>query len=182
MTFSLRRCASATSWSIGQSSGQRIDPAIVGDVVSEVRHRRWVDRRNPDGIHAEPCQIAQRPTNSRQVADPVAIGIAKRSRVDLVNNAPPPPGRLRRAHAVWPSLKSRRAPLAEPRTLSGRLTGEGCRRAITPVDSPPLRKIKSSAFLQLGFAMARRSLRPDPIDPPPDPRGGRGRLLFSSLS
>ena len=35
-------------------------PRVVGDVVAEIRHRRGIDRRQPDGIDAELTQIVSR--------------------------------------------------------------------------------------------------------------------------
>ena len=55
MIFRPRRWASATSRSkSAERAEQRIDVAIVGDVVAEVRHRRGIDRRNPDRVDAQP--------------------------------------------------------------------------------------------------------------------------------
>ena len=38
---------------IGERAEQRIDVAVVGDVVAEIGHRRGIDRRDPDRVDAE---------------------------------------------------------------------------------------------------------------------------------
>ena len=35
----------------------RINPAVISDIVTEVVHGRGIDRRNPDRIDAEPGEI-----------------------------------------------------------------------------------------------------------------------------
>ena len=44
---------------VGQRAEQRIDVAIVGDVVAEVGHRRGEDRREPDRIDAQFDQVIE---------------------------------------------------------------------------------------------------------------------------
>ena len=70
---------------------ERIDVGVIGDVVTEVGHRRGIDRREPDGIDAEPLEVVEPRKNSGQVADAVAVGILKRARIDLVDDAVLPP-------------------------------------------------------------------------------------------
>ena len=38
---------------VAERPEHRRDGAIVGDVVAEVGHRRWIDRRDPYGVHAK---------------------------------------------------------------------------------------------------------------------------------
>ena len=40
---------------VGEVAEERVDVAVVGDVVAEVGHRRRVERREPDGVDAEPA-------------------------------------------------------------------------------------------------------------------------------
>src|SRR3982074_2075551 len=72
----------------------RIDAAIVSDIISEIRHGRRVDRRKPDRVDAKLHQIIQAPRNSVQVTNAVAITILKRTRVDFIDDSMLPPGQL----------------------------------------------------------------------------------------
>src|ERR1700722_9868557 len=76
---------------LGQGPESSIDIAIVRDIVTEVDHRRWIDRRYPKSVHAQPMEIVKAVTDTVEVADTVAVAILKRSRVDLVNDASLPP-------------------------------------------------------------------------------------------
>ena len=40
-------------FAIGKRAEAGIDIAIIGDVIAEIGHRRWVERADPDGVHAE---------------------------------------------------------------------------------------------------------------------------------
>ena len=73
----------------------RIDVFVVGHVVPEVGHRRGVDRRQPDGVDAEPGQVVHMAPDALQIADAVAARVGERARVDLVDDAFLPPGRRR---------------------------------------------------------------------------------------
>jgi hypothetical protein len=74
-----------------QRAEDRINPAVVGDVVTKVMHRRGINRRNPDRIDAEPDEIIEPVSNAIEIAYSIAIRILKRPRVDLVNCASLPP-------------------------------------------------------------------------------------------
>ena len=76
---------------IGHGAEQRIDAGIIGDVVTEIGHRGGKDRRQPDRVDAERLQIGQPVDDPGDIADPVGIGILKRARIDLIENAVPPP-------------------------------------------------------------------------------------------
>src|SRR5262245_51857157 len=77
-----------------QRSKQRIDVAIVADVVAEISHWRRVDRRDPDGVDAEPGQVIEPRGNAFQVADTVVVSVLKRARIDLIDNTVFPPDRF----------------------------------------------------------------------------------------
>jgi hypothetical protein len=51
----------------------RIDCFVVGDVIPEIDLRRWIDGREPDGVHAEMLQIVEVLRDAVQVANAVAI-------------------------------------------------------------------------------------------------------------
>ena len=86
---------------------QRIDAGIVGDVVAEIGHRRGKDRRQPDRVDAERLQIGQPLDDPGDIADAVGIGVLKRARIYLIENAVPPPGFVALIHLRDHSLKSR---------------------------------------------------------------------------
>ena len=81
---------------VGQAAEERIDVAIVGHVVAEVLHRRGEERRQPDPVDAEAGDVVEAAGNARQIADAVAVRIAKAARVDLIDHRAAPP----LAHAV----------------------------------------------------------------------------------
>ena len=76
---------------VGQRAEQRVDVAVVGDVVAEVGHRRrdrtarsrWRRRRASSGSRAV--------GDAAQVADAVAVAVLEAARVDLVDDAALPP-------------------------------------------------------------------------------------------
>ena len=72
----------------------RIDAAIIGDIVSKIGHRRRIDRRDPDGVDAKLHQIVEPLQDPVQIANAVAIAVLKRARVDLVDDAVLPPSRI----------------------------------------------------------------------------------------
>ena len=100
---------------IGECAEARIDAAIIGDVIAEIGHRRGVDGRDPDRVHAEAGQIAEPPLDSLEVAHAVAVGILKGARVDLVDHArlPPERGHANKALGMWVMRQARStSPLA----------------------------------------------------------------------
>ena len=77
---------------IGERPEQRIDAAIVGNVIAKVGHRRGEDRRQPDGVDAERGEIVEPPLDTREVADAVAVAVLERARIDLIDDTALPPG------------------------------------------------------------------------------------------
>ena len=74
----------------------RIDIAVVGDVVTEVGHRRAIERRKPDRLDTKRpggavVQMVEPPCDPGQVADAVPVRILERTRVDLIEDALAPP-------------------------------------------------------------------------------------------
>ena len=74
-----------------QGAEERVDVAVVGDVVPGVLLRGPVERREPDGVHPERGQVVQAGDDAGQVADAVAVAVGERARVDLVNDGGAPP-------------------------------------------------------------------------------------------
>jgi hypothetical protein len=79
---------------IFQRSEQGIDAAVVADVISEVRHRRRIDRRYPDCINAKPFEIVEAFAYSLQITDTIAIRVLKGARIDLIDDAVLPPDKF----------------------------------------------------------------------------------------
>ena len=69
----------------------RVDVAVVGDVVAIVLHRALEEGRDPDRVHAQRGHVVEPLNDAREVADAVAVGIAEAARVDLVDHRTPPP-------------------------------------------------------------------------------------------
>ena len=64
---------------VGERAEERVDVAVVGDVVAEIGHRRGIDRRDPDGVDAEPDEIVEPLADAGEVADAVAVACPGRS-------------------------------------------------------------------------------------------------------
>ena len=75
----------------------RVDTAIVRDVITEVRHRRWEDRRQPDRVDAERNEMIEPPAHAFEIADPVSVRVLERARIDLVDDAALPPAMIAQA-------------------------------------------------------------------------------------
>src|SRR3546814_4578941 len=54
---------------VRERAEDRIDIAVIGDVVAEVRHRRGIEGRQPEHVDAEPFQIAEPALHARKIAD-----------------------------------------------------------------------------------------------------------------
>ncbi len=79
---------------VGERAEERVDVAVVGDVVAGVRLRRGVEGREPQCVDAEVTQVVQARGDAGQVADAVAVAVGPRPRVDLVDHRVTPPGRI----------------------------------------------------------------------------------------
>ena len=74
-----------------------IDRAVVGDVVTGVRHRRRVPGVEPEGVDAEIAKVRKPFPHAGEIADAVAVRVAEAPDVDLVDDGvAPPPGVGRR--------------------------------------------------------------------------------------
>jgi hypothetical protein len=76
---------------VGEVTEDRVDGAVVADVVTEVGHGGAVDRRQPDRVGAQVDEMVEVAADAGQVADAVAVGVGERPRVDLVDDSTPPP-------------------------------------------------------------------------------------------
>jgi hypothetical protein len=82
---------------IGERAERRRDVAIVGDVVTEIRHGGRIDRRDPQRAHPQPREVIEALADTVQVAFAVAVTVVERQGIDLVNDPvlPPQIGSLR---------------------------------------------------------------------------------------
>ena len=76
---------------VGERAEDRIDVAVVGDVVAEVGHGRGVEGRDPDGVDAEGGEVVEAGEDAGEVADAVAVRVLKGARIDLIDDAVLPP-------------------------------------------------------------------------------------------
>ena len=89
---------------VGQRAEHRVDVRIVGHVVAEVGQRRWVERRDPERVDAQPRQVVEPRGDAREVPDAVVVRILERAGIDLVDDSVAPrhraaqPRRLTRIH------------------------------------------------------------------------------------
>ena len=82
---------------------QRIDLAIVGDVIPEIAHRALEERRQPHPIDAQRLHMIQLCRNTLEVADAIAIRVHERAGIDLVEHrTAPPASRFVSRHARSP--------------------------------------------------------------------------------
>ena len=69
----------------------RINPAVIRDIVTEVMHWRGIDRRNPDRIYAEPDEIIKPLPDTIEIAYAITVRVLKGPRVDLIDCPDLPP-------------------------------------------------------------------------------------------
>ena len=72
----------------------RVDGRMVTDVVTEIGHRRAVDRREPNCINTEAGNVVQSRTDAGEITYAVAVRVRKRARIDLIDDRRPPPRHL----------------------------------------------------------------------------------------
>src|SRR5579871_584533 len=77
---------------VRQRTEERLDVRVLGNVVTEVRHRRRENGRDPDAVDAEPLQILEAAGDTRQVAGAVAVAVHKGAWVNLIDESTLPPG------------------------------------------------------------------------------------------
>ena len=93
---------------------ERIDLAIVRDVIAHVVLGRLGDRGEPDAVDAQAGNVIEPGNDAGQIANAIAIAVLKRAGIDLIDHAAAPPlshcslhimgvGESRKAHR-WHSL------------------------------------------------------------------------------
>src|SRR5918994_201449 len=95
---------------------------VVRDVVAEVVHRRRIDRRQPEGVHAEPREVIKPLLDPAEVAHAITVGVLERARVDLVDDRVLPPHE--RVRLVGGALRA--APPGEPTRRTSSTEGIDC--------------------------------------------------------
>src|SRR5580704_16805024 len=115
---------------VGHGAEQRIDRAVVADVIAAVGQRRREERGQPDGVHAEVGQVRQPGPEPRQVAHAVAVRVGEATRVHLVDDRVLPPGMPVTAHASLLLPPTSPHPMGEPEEVG--LAAYGRRREYGP--------------------------------------------------
>ncbi len=76
---------------VGQRAEQRVDVAVVADVVAGVALRRPVEGGEPDGVHVQFGELRELRGDAGQIADAVSVQVAEGPRVHLVDDGRAPP-------------------------------------------------------------------------------------------
>src|SRR5205823_7551306 len=76
---------------IRERSEASIDLGVIGNVVTEIRHRRTENRRDPNGADPEVHEVVEAPRNPAEIADAIAVAVLKRARIDLIDRRRVPP-------------------------------------------------------------------------------------------
>ena len=132
---------------VGQRPEDRVDVAVVGDVVAGVGLRGLVERRQPDGVDAELGQRAQPAGDAGQVADAVAVGVRERARIDLVDH--------RRAAPVVARVGGRPLGFASAVSGSARCAVMSLKRSMVVVSSMDISKTPSCVVWSDGRELRR---------------------------
>ena len=80
----------------------RVDVGVIADVIPEIDHGGWIERRDPDRIDPQVDEMPEAAADALEVADTVAGGVLERARIHLVDNAGLPPAMVVH-HAVPPA-------------------------------------------------------------------------------
>ena len=77
---------------IRERAEDRVDVAIVGDIIAEVGHRRPEEGRQPNRLDTQARDMVEVRGDAGQVADAVAVRIGEAARIDLIDGGAVPPG------------------------------------------------------------------------------------------
>ena len=67
----------------------RVDVFVIGNVITEVRVRRRINRTEPYAVHSEGLYIFQLVVNAVQIPDPIIVTVAKTAYPDLIDRHTP---------------------------------------------------------------------------------------------
>ena len=70
---------------------RRVNPAVVGNIIAIVDHRRWIDRREPNGTRAERLQVIEMARDTGNVTHARPGRILETLRIDLIDDGLLPP-------------------------------------------------------------------------------------------
>ena len=76
---------------IGKRAKDRIDIAIIGNIIPEIAHRAGEEGGEPDGIDTEAGNIIEPRGDAGQIADAVVVRIGEAARIDLIDDRALPP-------------------------------------------------------------------------------------------
>ena len=79
------------SLSISKGSEDRVDVAVVSNVVAGVLLGSGLEGREPDRVNAKVCDRRKAVNDARKVTNSIPISIRERTRIDLVNDGVTPP-------------------------------------------------------------------------------------------
>ena len=105
---------------ICQGAVFRIDIAVVGDIIAKVLLRRRVEWADPNRINPEIGDILKPRGDPWQIANPIRIGILKRTGIDLVNNSGFPPFKI--SHSQPPFTEPASSPRIKYRCIDKNTT------------------------------------------------------------
>ena len=91
---------------VGQVAVNRIDAAIIRNVITLVAQRRRIKRQQPDRGNAEVLQIIQLRGQPAKIADAVGVAVAERAHVRLVDDGFFIPQRVFVRRGCWMILVS----------------------------------------------------------------------------
>ena len=77
-----------------QSAEFRQNRAVVGDVVTAVFEGRIEERRNPQGVDAQPLQVVELGNQTGQITGTVSIAVNERANHDFVEDGAAIPSRI----------------------------------------------------------------------------------------
>ncbi len=78
---------------ICERAEQRADVGVIRHVVSVIRHRRGIDRAQPDRIGAQPGNMVEPPVDAGEIPDPAPGRVLIGARIDVVDDPALPPRR-----------------------------------------------------------------------------------------
>ena len=64
----------------------RMNACEIGDVIPPIPQGRWIDRRQPQGLHSEPAQIGQTSAQAFEIADTVSIAVGVAAHDQLIDD------------------------------------------------------------------------------------------------
>ena len=76
---------------VRERAEDRIDVAVVRDVVAEILHRRGEEGRQPDGVDPQGGDVVEVVGDALQIADAVAVRVGETARIDLIDDRAAPP-------------------------------------------------------------------------------------------